>query len=78
MAPEQFRGAAQPSSDLYALGATLLYMLTGEWIPWLSLGTMHGCTPYDTGIGYLMLIHLEAIFLSFVQADIPFPCPKRG
>ncbi|GIL85278.1 hypothetical protein Vretimale_10750 [Volvox reticuliferus] len=30
MAPEQFRGAAEPSSDLYALGATLLYLLTGQ------------------------------------------------
>ncbi|MEW5312551.1 MAG: hypothetical protein WDW38_004178 [Sanguina aurantia] len=30
MAPEQFRGAAQPASDLYALGATLLYVLSGR------------------------------------------------
>ncbi|GLC59967.1 hypothetical protein PLESTB_001559000 [Pleodorina starrii] len=30
MAPEQFRGAAEPASDLYALGATLLYLLTGQ------------------------------------------------
>ena len=29
MAPEQFRGAAQPASDLYALGATLLFLLAG-------------------------------------------------
>ena len=29
MAPEQFRGAAQPASDLYSLGATLLFLLTG-------------------------------------------------
>ena len=29
MAPEQFRGAAQPASDLYALGGTLLYLLSG-------------------------------------------------
>jgi serine/threonine protein kinase len=28
MAPEQFRGMAMPSSDLYGLGATLLYLLT--------------------------------------------------
>jgi len=30
MAPEQFRGAAQPASDLYALGGTLLYLLSGQ------------------------------------------------
>lgn len=28
--PEQFRGKACPQSDLYALGATLFYLLTGE------------------------------------------------
>jgi serine/threonine protein kinase len=28
MAPEQFRGAAVPTSDLYGLGATILYLLT--------------------------------------------------
>jgi ankyrin repeat protein len=28
MAPEQFRGAAVPTSDLYGLGATVLYLLT--------------------------------------------------
>ena len=26
MAPEQFRGAAGPASDVYSLGATLLYL----------------------------------------------------
>lgn len=31
MAPEQFRGGAQPESDLYALGATLLFLLSGGW-----------------------------------------------
>lgn len=30
MAPEQFRGTAEPASDLYALGATLLYLMTGQ------------------------------------------------
>jgi hypothetical protein len=30
MAPEQFRGQAAPSSDLYALGATLAAVLTGR------------------------------------------------
>eukprot|EP00775_Hariotina_reticulata_P004132 gene4130-4379_t len=30
MAPEQFRGQATPASDLYALGATLLYLVSGQ------------------------------------------------
>lgn len=29
MAPEQFRGMAEPKSDLYGLGATLLYLISG-------------------------------------------------
>ena len=29
MAPEQFRGTARPASDLFALGGTLLYLLSG-------------------------------------------------
>ena len=29
MAPEQFRGWAQPASDLYGLGGTLLFLLSG-------------------------------------------------
>ncbi|KAL0051028.1 hypothetical protein WJX82_000878 [Trebouxia sp. C0006] len=30
MAPEQLRGSAKPASDLFALGGTLLYLLSGE------------------------------------------------
>jgi tRNA A-37 threonylcarbamoyl transferase component Bud32 len=30
IAPEQFRGKAQPASDIYALGGTLHYILTGS------------------------------------------------
>ena len=30
MPPEQFGGRAQPSSDLYSLGATLIYLATGK------------------------------------------------
>ena len=33
MSPEQFRGAAQPESDLYGLGGTLLYLLSGKPLP---------------------------------------------
>ncbi len=30
MAPEQFRGQVKPASDLYSLGATLIFVLTGR------------------------------------------------
>lgn len=30
IAPEQFRGKAQPESDIYAFGCTLFYVLTGQ------------------------------------------------
>jgi tRNA A-37 threonylcarbamoyl transferase component Bud32 len=30
MAPEQFRGKAVPASDIYSLGCTMFYLLTGE------------------------------------------------
>ncbi|KAI8466261.1 MAG: kinase-like domain-containing protein [Monoraphidium minutum] len=30
LAPEQFRGGATPASDLYALGGTLLYLVSGQ------------------------------------------------
>lgn len=29
MSPEQFRGEAVPESDLYALGGTILFLLSG-------------------------------------------------
>jgi len=34
MAPESFRGAAVPASDLYGLGGTLLFLLSGT--PWTA------------------------------------------
>ena len=33
MAPEQFRGQATPASDLYGLGGTLLFVLSGVFLP---------------------------------------------
>lgn len=31
MAPEQFAGKAEPASDLYGLGATVIHLLSGRW-----------------------------------------------
>lgn len=39
MAPEQFRGQASPASDLYALGATLLALLSGALFHILHLNS---------------------------------------
>ncbi len=43
MAPEQFRGAAQPASDLYGLGATLLYLISGTAVQARALARVHAC-----------------------------------
>lgn len=43
ISPEQFRGKAEPSSDLYSLGATAFFLITGkDPVPLTEL-----CTPTD-------------------------------
>lgn len=42
IAPEQFQGKASPASDIYSLGATLHYLLTGR--DPLPLSTSHPCS----------------------------------
>jgi eukaryotic-like serine/threonine-protein kinase len=61
MPPEQFGGIAEPSSDLYALGATLLFLLTGRdpsTLPRKSLRfDLQGLLPGDNNIeGWLAKI----------------------
>lgn len=44
MAPEQLRGSARPASDLFALGGTLLYLLSGSFnAHYCNLA----CMPYE-------------------------------
>jgi eukaryotic-like serine/threonine-protein kinase len=61
MPPEQFGGVAEPASDLYALGATLLFLLTGRdpsTLPRKSLRfDLQGLLPGDNNIeGWLAKI----------------------
>jgi hypothetical protein len=54
MAPEQFQGRAQPSSDVYAIGATVLAMLTGrepETMPHRGLAIDVRATLAPVGLG---------------------------
>jgi len=46
ISPEQFRGKAQPVSDLYSLGATLYYLLTGKDPEALSTSSPREVAPY--------------------------------
>ena len=41
MAPEQLRGSARPASDLFALGGTLLYLLSGLSATYLLFHLFH-------------------------------------
>ena len=41
MAPEQLRGSARPASDLFALGGTLLYLLSGLCTTHLPFHLVH-------------------------------------
>ena len=60
MAPEQFRGAAQPASDLYGLGGTLLYLLSGRG-PRLSADTPGTCLETAARPHGPCLLHAHAL-----------------
>ena len=52
MAPEQLRGSAQPASDLFALGGTLLYLLTGQCALLMSHETALHIIAYHCSAAY--------------------------
>lgn len=74
LAPEQFRGEPMPSSDIYSMGATMAYILTGEdptpiaqshpaqINPSISKGldlVVATCTNYDSGLRYQSIEDIE-------------------
>lgn len=74
LAPEQFRGEPMPSSDIYSMGATLAYILTGEdptpisqshpaqLNPDVTAGldlVVATCTNYDSGLRYQSIEDIE-------------------
>jgi serine/threonine protein kinase, bacterial len=79
LAPEQFRGQPTTHSDIYSLGATLSYILTGEdptpiaqshpaqFVPTISAGLdllVATCTNYDSGLRYQTIEEIEEAFRS--------------
>lgn len=74
LAPEQFRGEPVPLSDIYSMGATLAYILTGEdptpiaqshpaqLNPSIGAGldqVVATCTNYDSGLRYQSIEDIE-------------------
>lgn len=68
MAPEQFRGAAQPASDLYALGGTLLYLLSGMTYDIRYLHVVHSL--FDSCPAN---VHHDSLQLKHCDETIPIP-----
>lgn len=69
IAPEQFRGKAEPTSDLYSLGATAYYLLTGEDPIPLSRSSLPQSADADTGN--------KEILNSFIERCTEFEPEKR-
>ena len=61
MAPEQFRGQATPASDLYGLGGTLLFALSGAHPPPFWEYAQHGTCRAE----YLAQVHTTHVPLLY-------------
>ncbi len=62
MAPEQFKGKATPGSDMYALGSTLCYLLTGEEPPGMGRfpsSLLVDCDPFRKLVASLLQFEQE-------------------
>ncbi|MFK8184392.1 MAG: serine/threonine protein kinase [Phormidesmis sp.] len=67
MAPEQFGGRAKPASDLYGLGATLIYLATGE----------HPVTLMQNGLQINFNAALSPAFVQWLQQLTHVDLSKR-
>ncbi|DBA82766.1 hypothetical protein WJX77_011526 [Trebouxia sp. C0004] len=67
MAPEQFRGAAQPASDLYALGGTLLYLLSGKPPSAFPQDRLHIDFSQEVSIGHHLATVVDGLLEPLVE-----------
>lgn len=86
MAPEQFRGKPLPSSDIYSLGASMYYMLTGQDPEALSSSNparVNSSVSVQTGEFVAMLTAVEAAnrpadCLAVIQMIADLRATERG
>ena len=80
MPPEQFGGRAQPASDLYSLGATLIYLATGQHPADLTQQSLAANSQVSDRTGNAALNHLSPNFRHWIaqlmQTDLAQRIPS--